>query len=331
MKRYLRIFYLVPLFFLTGCYPVFKFDMDGLEPAQLNVSQTVSSLTILARADLDSLYKSGRIQSGKKAVFDRDSSIVHEAVNGCKDGLLNSPRFVIYDPVIRRNLVGDFSDADRLLPWKAVQAVAGEPPVDAVLALESVEMKDTVVLRQSDGWIFSDYRILIKSSWRLYNLKQYTVSNFIFSDTLNNDLGYSPDPTVPSDIKLTLIKQAMYEAGQSTARRLAPYWIELDRIYFPYGSESYAKAADYMEKGNWQKAAEIWSALSKSKNKTLRAKVCFNMAVTCELAGNMPMALVWLKESEKNGMAEYFLTDYRAKLADRIKKNVKLDQQMKNR
>ncbi len=328
MKRYLIFVFLVPLLIQTGCYPAFKLELDGLEPAEITIAPAIKSVSVLSRLDVDSLFKAGKLQSGKRTSFERDSLIAKQGVIGCVDALLASPRFEVYDPIIRRSLVGDFSDGSRLLPWNVIRAVAGIPPIDAVLSLEYSEFRDTVVARSADGWISYQLDIIVKTYWRIYRLAQYSVSDYLFTDTLHAYVGEDPNLIISSENKLSLLKQAMYLAGENTGRRLAPYWTDLDRIYFPFGNEELSLAAKYMRDGEWKAAAEILNRYAQVRRKPLAARACFNMAVTCEMAGNITLALEWLKESEKKGMDTYFITDYRAKLKERLPKTLKLDQQM---
>jgi hypothetical protein len=65
------------------------------------------------------------------------------------------------------------------------------------------------------------------------------------------------------------------------------------------------------------------------KNKTAKSKACFNMAVTCELAGEMTLAKEWLDKSQKLGMPEYYIQEYAKQLKERTDKMQILDQQMK--
>jgi hypothetical protein len=244
------------------------------------------------------------------------------------DALIASPRFEVYDPIITRSLVGDYSDGSRLLPWPVIQSVAGIPPIDAVLSLEYSEFKDSVITRSDDGWMYYQLVVYVKTYWRLYRLAQYSVSDYLFSDTLHANIGEDPGIVISSVNRLSIFKEAMYLAGKNTGRRLAPYWTELERVYFPYGNEEFALASKYMRDGEWKAAAEIWNRYTQVRSKPIAARAGFNMAVTCEMAGNIPLAMEWLNQSEKKGMDSYFITDYRDKLKERLPKTLKLNQQM---
>ena len=316
------------LTFPAGCYPAFVFQMDGLEPAQITVTSSISSLTVFTRIDLDSSYRASRIASAGKALFLLDSTAAKEGVLGCIDELLESPRFEVFDPIIRKNLNGDFTNPDCPLPWIKILEAAGEPPVDAALALESCQVRDTVVTVVQDG--FKDYAFLLilKTYWRLYDLSMNRYLDYPFIDTIKYDLWEVEELERSSPVSHYIILNGMYQIGKKTANRLAPYWIPLDRAYFPYGPPDFFKASRSMREGQWLEAATIWEQYVESDNRCQAAKACYNMAVTCELAGQIELALEWVAKAERKGMPDYYIDEYRSELKKREAKTQLLDSQM---
>ena len=318
---------LVVILAIAGCYPAFRIDMQGLEPAAVTLSQDINTLTVVSRFDLDSLVKTEYIRNNQAKQFQRDSSIIHESIIGCSDALVESPRFNIYDPIIRRNLVGDFSNPGRPLPWPTVLAVAGDPPLDGVLSLESLQYRDTLILKASNGWVIPEQWVYIRSYWRLYNIKQQMVYDFTYSDPFVLTIDGNPDDMTSAQ-KSTLIKESAYQAGLATGRRLAPYWVDLERVYFPGGQKEFKKASELIREGNWEGAAEIWSRHSKSQYASIAAKACYNMAVACEMAGNISLAMEWLRQASEKGMPDLYINEYQAQLNARLSKQLLLDKQM---
>ncbi|MFH0761746.1 MAG: DUF6340 family protein [Bacteroidota bacterium] len=328
MKRLCGLIALAGIFLLPGCYPAFIFEMEGLEPAELTVSASISTITVLSRMDLDSLHKAEMNQLGKNNIFVRDSSIAKEGVLGCVDELIESPRFEVYDPIIKRNLGSEFSDPIGPLPWTSIREATGDPPLDAVLSLESCDYRDTVITSISEFWVNHTYLLICKTYWRLYDLNTYQSKDVMFSDTTTMDLGEDSGLNKSASEKIDIVKQRMYWAGRNTGRRFAPYWTELERIYFPYGPGDFYKGAKYMREGNWTEAATVWNLYAGTRNSTVAAKACFDMAVTCELAGDIAMAQEWLDKSENLGMPEYYSKEYRKQLKERAEKVKLLDQQI---
>jgi len=331
MRGIIKYIALVPLILLSSCYSASKFDMEGLEPAEITISPSIKTLTLVSRTDLDSAYKAGFLQKGARQVFEQDSTFAKEAVVGCVDGLLDGPRFQVYDPVIRRTLSGDYTDSGRLLPWPLIRKIAGNPPVDGVLALESYAIRDTMVLRNEEGWSYIEQITKVRTYWRLYQLEQLATYDFTFNQTYTWDRGSDPDQIKSSAIQKDIYRESMYKAGQEAARKLAPYWTELERVYFPYGNEDFIRAAKFLRDGNWREAASLWGNYVNAKSSVTAAKARFNMAVASEMGGNLDMATEWLKRSSEKGMDPYFTGLYEKELKKSAARKANLDKQMVSR
>jgi len=328
MKEAWKFSFLLSLMALSGCYPAFVFQMEGLEPAKISIPASVTSITVFSRIDIDSTSKPARIESAGKMNFTLDSLMAKEAVLGCVDELIKSPRFEVYDPMVKRNLAGDFTNPARPLPWNIIGEIVGDPPLDAALALESCCYRDTVISLVRDGWKTYSFLQILSTYWRLYELKNNQFTEYQFTDTLTYELWEVEEMIQSSPFDHFMVIEGMYETGKKTAHKIAPYWIQLERAYFPYGPHDFHKGARYMREGNWAEAAGIWDLYVDSRNSVEAAKACYNMAVTCELAGEISLALEWLAKSGQKGMHPYYINEYRKELVIRAEKNKLLDLQM---
>ena len=324
----------LPLFailvLLSGCYAANQLDMDGLKPADITVPGSVRSLTVVSRCDLDSAYKLSLESLGRVKDFHRDSIMAKQVVLGCSDALLESPRFDLFNPVVSRSLVAEDANTSGTIPWNKVRSIAGDPPHDAVLSLEVATINDTIKYSILNGWLSTyQYFVIVKTSWRLYRLADFQSKELNFADTTTFDIDSPAEFSSSPDRGIACISQAMYESGVKTARRLAPWWTDLHRFFFTIITQNSMKGTTFLKEGNWQEAAEIWRPYTGSSNKMMAAKACFNMALTCEMANNIPAALEWLKKSEDLGMLGYFIKLYRSRLIKRKAETDKLDEQMK--
>jgi hypothetical protein len=203
--------------------------------------------------------------------------------------------------------------------------------VDGVLSLEDYVITDTMLLRSNEGWQYVEEVTRVKTSWRLYQLDQLASYDFTFNQNYSWDRGSDPEEIKSTRIQNEIYKETMYRAGQEAAQKIAPYWKDLERVYFPYGNEDFAIAAKFMRDGNWREAAAIWGTYVNSKNKVTAAKAMFNMAICSEMAGNLEMAREWLKRSADKGMDPYFIGSYENELKKSAARKLKLDKQMGSR
>jgi hypothetical protein len=315
---------------IAGCYSGTILEYDGLKPAQITLPANVKSMVVVARCDLDSTYKAAFLSAGRKIDFKRDSLLNKQAVIGCSDALVESPKLSLFNPTIKRTNLGSQSDPTAKIPWHIITLVGGDPQQDAILVLESGSVRDTIRSVVQDEWLNSfEYVTEIKTFWRLYQLGNFQSREFQFTDTVAFDIESPSGLISSSERKLEYLKVALYEAGVKSAKRLAPYWITVQRYFFTMGPLDFLTGAEYLREGKWMEAAEVYRPFTESPKKTIAAKAAFNMAITSEMGGNIPAALEWLKTAENHGMLQYYVDDYLSKLLPRKIEIDKLNEQMR--
>jgi hypothetical protein len=329
MKRVVSASVLGLSFLLQGCYNASLLEYDALKPAEITIPAEIRSLTVIARCDLDSTYRQASVKAGTFASFKRDSLMSKQMVVGCSDALLECPRFILNNPVLRRTLAGDFQDPNNKIPWYEILAVAGNPPQDAVLSLEYASVNDTIRYHNDDWFGYYQYFVRVTSVWRLYRLTDFQSRDFRFQDTVSFDIPSPGEFLASPDNAIDCIKDAMYESGTRTARRLSPWWSEYRRNFFAIGPLDFLTGAGHLRAGKWREAAEVWRPFTVARNKVKAGKACFNMAVTSEMAGNIAAALEWLEKAKNLGVHEYYIKEYWPILIKRKAEMEKLDSQMK--
>lgn len=329
MKRLVRLLVLGLPVILSGCYAASVMELDGLKPADVTVPADVNKLTVVSRCDLDSTYKALSRSSNRLPQFTMDSTMSKQVVLGCSDALSESPRFSLFNPVVRRIFSGSESDSQEKIPWDIIRMVAGDPPCDAVLSFENGNVQDTLTYLFLDGWSMPHYVVIVKTHWRLYRLSDFQSKDFNYADTVSFSIASFADFSSSPELGIDCLKDAMYESGVETARRLAPWWTSFQRYYFGMTPVGLARGGEFLKNGDWQQAAESFRPLTETSGNRTKAKACFNMALTCEMANNIPAALDWLKQSEKLGMHEYYIGNYRTKLIRRKVETGQLNEQMR--
>ncbi|HET6558316.1 MAG TPA: DUF6340 family protein [Prolixibacteraceae bacterium] len=122
--------------------------------------------------------------------------------------------------------------------------------------------------------------------------------------------------------------------GESFAKKFIPSEEQTERLYYKSKNPSMLQAEKYFVDGDLIKAAEIYKRQTKSKNPDIAAKATYNMALICELEGNLPAASDWLYQSTyviqtKNPVHQMNCTDYNTILAKRRRHVAVLDRQIK--
>lgn len=111
------------------------------------------------------------------------------------------------------------------------------------------------------------------------------------------------------------VKQALISAGIKIALdvddRISPDWIPAERGYFVFDKKN-DKGQQFMKNDSVAEAEKYWNTLAESKNKRIRSKAEFNMALANELNGNLDSAIQW-------GVKSYY-TMYRHQTEAYLKK-----------
>ncbi len=329
MTRLTRLPIIGFLTLLSGCYSTTFLEYDGLKPAAIEISKSIGSLVVISKCDLDSTYKTASAAAGRTSDFIRDSSMMKRAVLGCADALAESPRFKIFNPVVTRNLSDLYTSPSMKIPWSNISAIAGDPPHDAVLSMEYGTVADTIKSNPDDWLAQYQYIVIVKTHWRLYRLSDFQSMDFNYSDTIAFSIDSPTEFLSSVNQGPDFLKEAMYEAGTASAHRLAPWWTTFRRYYFGFGPMEFQTAATCLMEGKWKQAAEILRPFTESKTKFVARNASFNMALTCEMANNIPAALEWLSKSEKLGVHSLYISEYREQLAMRKPELERLDSQMK--
>jgi hypothetical protein len=152
---------------------------------------------------------------------------------------------------------------------------------------------------------FYDYNeatevVLVLTAWNFYDLqKQELIYSHIKSDTIKwDEPAYNMQKAkrvLPP--RKDAVLNAADIAGSRFAEYLTPHWIEVERMYYKSGHIELKKNNDLIKQNRWLEAAEIWKKNTTNKNKKIAAKSMFNMALACEMNGDMDAAIDWAVKS----------------------------------
>lgn len=142
--------------------------------------------------------------------------------------------------------------------------------------------------------------VYIYSNWNIYDLKNLALT-FAYQniDTINwVEPAYSMREarrTLPP--RKDAIFNAADMAGTQFGRYISPHWVDVDRMYYQSGHSELKKTNKLITEDRWLEAAEIWKKNTTNRNKTIAAKSMFNMALACEMNGEIDAAMDWAVKS----------------------------------
>lgn len=140
----------------------------------------------------------------------------------------------------------------------------------------------------------------VMTCWNFYDLQK---QEFIFSYAKTDPVKWIEPAYGIKEAKRILpprrdaVLNAADIAGSNFAEYLTPHWIEVERMYYKSGHIELKKTDELIQQNRWLDAAKIWKKNTTNKNKKIAAKSMYNMALACEMNGDMDAAIDWLVKS----------------------------------
>ena len=182
------------------------------------------------------------------------------------------------------------------------------------------------------------YEVVLSTAfWSLYDLKNQQFTHYYQRiDTVT----WKKEPVyIASDLKKVLpprkdaVLNGAEVSGTNFANFLIPHWINVQRVYYKSGHVDFKQTENLIKEGEWLQAAEIWKNLINNPNKKIAAKSMFNLAIACEIEGDLDAALDWVVKSyyllgNENELHAFHCKDYIQILAQRKVDFEKLNMQI---
>jgi tetratricopeptide (TPR) repeat protein len=316
-----------------------------MKPAQITIPSGIQSFVIVNRSRP---AKEERVKNiiegaltGEAPFVDRHGA--EACVKGLADGLSNSPRFKAYLPGgydLRGTGTREFPQP---LDWNLVTDICTKNNVDAIISLETFDsnnhfdMHERQAERKEKNQVikYTEYTagldVQIDAGWRIYYpLQKQLVDQNVFIDnkrwTNSNDSKKRAEQGLPSQERS--VSDAGSFAGNQYAIRVSPRWIWVSREYYKKGNTDFETATRKIQTNDWKGAAEYWQKQTQNPDPKIAGMANFNMALACEMEGNLDAALEWLKKAYtdyNNKKARYYM----ATIQQRIDDQYRLDEQMK--
>ncbi len=177
-----------------------------------------------------------------------------------------------------------------------LKEIADSTEADILISLDFFSSIDAIYSSKTSA----SESVLTQAYWNFFNLNE---QKYYYSHNKIDTIYWSEQGDLPEDILNILppprdaVLNSADIAGTQFAYFLIPHWIKVERMYYGSGHVELQKTEDLINKGDWMEAAKIWKANSTNPNKNIAAKCKFNMALVCEMEGNLNAALEWVVDS----------------------------------
>jgi hypothetical protein len=298
-------------------------SLQILKPARQPVSFTGRSPAIYAMLYITEI-------NGEQHAFRNDSTQVVEAALGIKETLEEFEALADYDVPVY-NFYSFCADTTHCAD--SIEVITDNDLLIIVKNITIVPYQR--IERRTDD--YSDYfnvgsYAVYTATFEVYDTitREYshreTLTDTLLWDknTLNAEQALTELPSTAEAAQF-----AATEVGKLYARRLAPYWLTVQRFFFVPSQRDLERAATHAENEEWGEAMKIWEQYAGHNNRKTAAQSAFNMALACEVNGNYELSLEWLQYAEKLYPIKE-IAGYRAILQRRLNESAFLEKQLQD-
>lgn len=315
-------------------------------PADISVPQSVQKVAVVNRSTAGKENMVGNIVEGifTGEGIGADKKGSEYCVMGLTQMLANSERYELRgggDLNLKGTGTSTFPD---LLAWNEVRKICNTYGADALIILSTFdsdsrifEGKKVVKTKTIKGAKIKEVRypvtliMEIESGWRIYDVtsKKIVDVNKFTEVKEYVEWGSSYDDArarLPS--KRQALKSSGIFAGEQYGYRITPVWIRQNRLYFTGKSDELKLAKNYVKRGDWDKAIEIWKSVTNNEDYKVSRKAYFNLALASEIKGKLDTAIDYAETAEQ--MGEKRATSYISTLKNRKRDEKRLQEQLNN-
>jgi hypothetical protein len=303
---------------LYSCSSTNLVFISVLKPAPVTMSPDIKNIGIINRSTVKDRNRA--IDMVDKVLSIEGDSLDSQAAKqetiGLADELVKNSKFsnvTVFNNVdLRTEVPGQFPAP---LGWDQVDQICKDKNIDALFTLELFDTDSKVnyaaipiTIKTPLGNIpgiehQATMLTNVKSGWRIYDPTQRLILD---EYSLNRELtlsgrGINPVAAVGAIMnRKEALKDLSNKMGHDYAFRLIPYWIRVSRDYYVKGTENFKIGKRKAQTGNWQGAGELWKKETNSSSSKIAGRACYNMAIICEINGQLDLAIEWAQKSYEN-------------------------------
>jgi len=306
------------LFLFGSCTNTVRLQV--MRPAVIDVPKDIQALTTANRYKPDKPHRvinvlEGLI-SGEGIGTDRRGA--EASLDAFSNVLMQSPRYKFARLAIDLKGTGTANFPDPL-PVEEVRRLCQMAKADAIVTIEAFDSDSrlnygTVTRREtrnneSVDVIYNTVNagIRVTVGWRMYRASDGSiVDQYRMVETINfNREGRTKEEAVsrlPNQESMT--QEVGRVTGDLYATRISPAWFWVNREYFGKIKKApgVKMARNSARVNDWEGAARIWKQYTSNPDAKIAKKAMFNMAVACEVLGDLPAAIDWTEKSYKIGL-----------------------------
>lgn len=302
-RKYYALLALLPL--LTySCISLDQVSIDYMQPAQINFPPQIKKVAVVNNTtDL-------KIKGDISKRTSKDGNIILESTcqgNAKKvseelaQNIAKANYFDIVsicDSALREN---DRFERDQELTKNEVQKLTSDLNVDLLIAVEDITIKRSQKMEVMPNFFHAVVDVKVAPLIRIYipNRNKPMVSIQPQDSIFWEGYGDTEAKAIKELKEEKQLDEASLFAGTLPCKYILPTWNKVNRYYYINGSFELKDATIYVRENNWDKALELWQTAYNSKNKRIKYRAAYNIALYYELNDNIDKAIEWAEKAEQ--------------------------------
>lgn len=294
-----RLLWIVLLLSLSSCVSYEKYSMEVFKPGERSFPENMHKIALVARnlkykADTLQNYQAKNYRLIKdRSRFNVDSLAISTCMDTLEARLLEQPQF---DSV----LVLPFhtfpvTRVNEIRPAKTgwYRKLADQTGADGLIVLDMFSCFYSVTHDNMSA------NVVTSNIWSVYNNRSEMIDRYTQIDTLYWDQsdadGSYKKYKIPD--KKSAVAMAAGVIGENYSKRFLPAWTTVYRDIMTCSNPDLKIAANLAGKNKWDEASVIWNKYANASGKRNQLIAKYNLALACEMNGNVDRALELIAES----------------------------------
>ncbi len=313
MKILFRLIVIVLLF--SSCSSTQLVTISVLQPAPVTLPAYVKNVAVVNRTTPSQKVKIvnvvNKILSAEGTALDKEGS--KAATTALADELSKNAHLDSVTIIENSNLTTDVPGSfPALLSWDEVEKYCSANNADALFSLEIFDTKSNIDYTASQTAVktplgnvpafeqTANMHTSVTTGWRIYDVRSKNILDEIAFSRMLVFHGKGINPLLAANALIgrkEAVKQVGNLAGYDYAFSIVPLWTRVSRDYYIKGNNNFTMATRKARTGNWEGAANLWEQEVDNPKSKIAGRACYNMAIICEINGDLDGAIKWAQKS----------------------------------
>ncbi len=301
------IFFVLILTTIYSCTVYKEYTIEVYKPGEIAVPPNVENVALVYRNfkysgdKYQHYYKDDyQLKKAKNDPANLDSILVSYTLKELASNLKSNNSFdrIHIFPGIFKPHTGKKLPA---LNFDLINKITSETETNLLISLETFSY--FFAEYSADQGVPKSREVITAAVWAVYNpltekiIERKTMIDTVFWNSYDEKGNYQKGAKLPP--RKMALKVASQMAGENYSKRFFASWQTVNRMYSVPSPNDFTLASNFVEKGDWDKAINIWMKYAPDKNGKLAIEARYNLALAYEMKDDILTAWKWLTSAHQ--------------------------------